>query len=123
MNEAATPAWLVNMYKQIDEKTEVTEFENITDDIEFRFGTAVWNGRERVREGFRQFDSTMDTTHVIEQFYDCGDVKMFRGHITFTPKTTGETRTSVIAHFLYMDAEQPDKVRRWFTGAGPFDLS
>jgi hypothetical protein len=48
--KTSPPQWLLNFWKEIDDKTFGSGFDCFTDDAIGRLGVAQWNGREAIRQ-------------------------------------------------------------------------
>jgi hypothetical protein len=115
------PQWLLDFWKEIDDKTFGRGFDCFTEDAICRLGVAQWNGRETIRQNLRAFiDTGFTALHEVEEYWDGGTIKVFRGSVTMTPddQTKSPVRP-VMTHFFYMDEENPNKVRAWYGSVGP----
>ena len=81
---------------------------------------ADWRGREAIRSNLKAFiDTGFTALHEVEEFWDGGDLKVFRGTVTMTPDGGGPVVRPTMTHFFYMDARDPAKVKRWCGAVGP----
>lgn len=115
------PAWLLAMWKEIDDKTFGTAFECFTDDAICNLGVANWHGRETIRENLRAFiDRGFTALHEVIEFWDSPFLKVFHGKVsmTFDDPIMASVRPTM-THFFYMDERDPTKVRRWIGSVGP----
>jgi hypothetical protein len=51
----AAPQWLLDMWKEIDDKTFGKGFDCFAEDAVCNLGVADWHGREAIRNNLRQF--------------------------------------------------------------------
>jgi hypothetical protein len=115
------PQWLLDFWKEIDDKTFGQGFDCFTEDAICRLGVAQWIGRETIRQNLRAFiDTGFTALHEVEEYWDGGSIKVFRGLVTMTPddQTKPQVRP-VMTHFFYMDEANPNKVRAWYGSVGP----
>ena len=83
LKRAATPAWLLAMWKEIDDKTFGHGFDCFTTDAICNLGVADWHGREAIRANLRAFiDKGMTTRHDVVEYWDAGPFKVFHGTVT-----------------------------------------
>jgi hypothetical protein len=117
----AAPAWLLALWKEIDDKTFGKGFDCFTDDAVCNLGVADWHGREAIRDNLRAFiDTGFTAHHDVVEYWDGGLLKVFRGVVTMTPDDHSKPVVKpAMAHFFYMDAADPTKVRHWFGAVGP----
>jgi hypothetical protein len=117
----APPEWLLAFWKEIDDKTFGAGFDCFAEDAIARLGVAEWNGREAIRENLRAFiDTGFTALHNVTEYWDGGDLKVFRGIVTMTPDDrTQPVVHPVMTHFFYMDESDPSKVRAWHGSVGP----
>ena len=119
-----TPAWLLAMWKEIDDKTFGAGFDCFATDAICNLGVADWHGRENIRANLRAFiDKGMTTHHDVVEYWDAGPFKVFHGVVTMkfdnpAIKTTRPTMT----HFFYMDQVDPTKVALWKGSVGPTEF-
>jgi hypothetical protein len=119
--KTAAPQWLLDFWKEIDDKTFGKGFDCFAEDAQCRLGVAEWNGRETIRENLRQFiDTGFTAHHDVLEFWDGGLLKVFRGNVrmTFDDPSLPSVRP-VMTHFFYMDEKDPTKVSQWFGSVGP----
>ena len=53
--KTAAPAWLLAMWKEIDDKTFGKGFDCFAENAVCNLGVADWHGREAIRDNLRQF--------------------------------------------------------------------
>ncbi len=121
MTKSAPPAWLLHFWKEIDDKTFGKGFDCFVEDATCRLGVAEWNGREQIREKLRAFiDTGFTAHHDVTEYWDGGELKVFRGIVTMTPDDRSQKIVKpVMTHFFYMDKADPTKVRSWIGSVGP----
>ena len=119
--KTAPPEWLLDFWKEIDDKTFGRGFDCFADDAQCRLGVAEWNGREAIRENLRQFiDTGFTAHHDVLEYWDGGLLKVFRGNVRMTFDDTSMPNVRpVMTHFFYMDEKDPSKVSQWFGSVGP----
>jgi hypothetical protein len=119
--KTAPPEWLLDFWKEIDDKTFGKGFDCFADDAQCRLGVAEWNGREAIRENLRQFiDTGFTAHHDVLEYWDGGLLKVFRGNVRMTfDDTSIPSVRPVMTHFFYMDEKDPSKVSQWFGSVGP----
>jgi hypothetical protein len=103
------------------DKTFGKGFECFTEDAICNLGVADWHRRDTIRENLRAFvDSGFTALHDVVEYWDGGQLKVFRGIVTMTPddKSRPPVRP-VMTHFFYMDDADPTKVRRRVGSVGP----
>ena len=115
------PAWLLAFWKEIDDKTFGQGFDCFAEDAICRLGVAEWNGREAIRNNLHAFiDTGFTARHDVVEFWDGGQLKIFRGIVTMTPDDRSQPVVRpVMTHFFYMDERDPTKVRAWHGSVGP----
>lgn len=115
------PAWLLAMWKEIDDKTFGKGFDCFTKDAVCNLGVADWHGREAIRENLSAFiDTGFTAHHEVVEYLDSPSLKVFRGGVTMIPDDAGKpTVKPTMAHFFYMDETDPSKVSRWIGAVGP----
>jgi hypothetical protein len=115
------PAWLLAMWKEIDDKTFGEGFDCFTADAVCNLGVADWHGREAIRANLKAFiDTGFTALHHVEEYWDAGFLKVFRGTVDMTPDDRSRpTVHPSMTHFFYMDEADPTKVRRWVGAVGP----
>lgn len=121
ISSTAPPAWLLNFWKEIDDKTFGEGMDCFAEDATARLGVAEWNSREEIRESLRAFiDTGFTAHHDVTEYWDGGSVKIFRGIVTMTPDDKSKPVVKpVMTHFFYMDERDPSKVRAWVGAVGP----
>ena len=119
-HDTQPPPWLAAFFDEIDSKRFGDGFATpFLPDTQLRFGIHHLTSFDEIKAHLQDFDSRMDTHHVIHEFWGSETVNMFRGEIRFSPIGGGEEKVSQIVHVLHMDADQPDKISRWYGAAGP----
>ena len=115
------PDWLLAFWKEIDDKTFGAGFDCFAEDAVCNLGVADWHGREEIRANLRAFiDTGFTALHSVEEYWDGGLLKVFRGTVTMTPDdNTQPVVHPTMTHFFYMDETDPTKVRRWCGAVGP----
>ena len=79
------PAWLLAMWKEIDDKTFGAGFDCFADDAVCTLGVADWRGRETIRENLRQFiDKGFTAKHDVVEYWDSPLLKVFHGKVGMT---------------------------------------
>jgi hypothetical protein len=119
------PAWLLSFWKDIDNKTFGAGFDCFIDDATARLGVAEWNSRDEIRNGLRDFiDTGFTAHHDIDEYWDGGSLKVFRGVVTMTfDDVTKPVVKPMMTHFFYMDDKDQTKVRAWIGAVGPAALA
>lgn len=117
----APPLWLLDFWREIDDKTFGKGFDCFTEDATCRLGVAEWRGRETIRANLRAFiDTGFTALHEVSEYWDGGSLKIFRGIVTMTPDDPSKPSVRpVMTHFFYMDETDPTKVRSWIGSVGP----
>ena len=119
--KTAPPAWLLDFWREIDDKTWGKGFDCFAPDAIANLGVSDWHGREAIRENLRAFiDTGFTAHHDVVEYWDGGSLKVFRGIVTMTPDDRGKPVVKlVMTHFFYMDDADPTKVRHWYGSVGP----
>jgi hypothetical protein len=80
-----------------------------------------WPGREEIRQNPGAFiDTGFTALHEVQEYWDGGPLKVFRGVVTMTPDDRSRpVLRPVMTRFFYMDEKDPKKVRRWVGAVGP----
>ena len=108
------PQWLLDMWKEIDDKTFGQGFDCFAEDAVCNLGVADWKGREAIRANLKAFiDTGFTALHHVTEYWDAGALKVFRGVVDMTPDDPTMT------HFFYMDERDATKVRHWVGAVGP----
>jgi cyclohexyl-isocyanide hydratase len=119
--KTAPPPWLLDMWKEIDDKTFGKGFDCFAEDAICNLGVADWHGRETIRNNLRAFiDRGFTALHDVVEYWDSPSLKIFRGtvHMKFDdPKLPAVKPT--MTHFFYMDKADPTKVKHWYGAVGP----
>jgi hypothetical protein len=120
-NKTAAPQWLLNFWKEIDDKTFGAGFDCFTEDAVANLGVGDWRGRDVIRASLRAFiDTGFTAHHDVLEYWDGGALKVFRGIVTMRPDDVRQpTVKPVMCHFFYMDEKDPAKVRQWIGAVGP----
>ena len=119
--KTAPPQWLLDFWKEIDDKTFGAGFNCFVEDAECHLGVAAWKGREAIRDNLRAFiDTGFTALHDVAEYWDGGALKVFRGFVTMTPDDPSKPVVKpAMTHFFYMDEANPTKVRAWYGSVGP----
>ena len=119
--KTAPPEWLLAFWKEIDDKTFGSGFDCFTEDAVANLGVGDWQGREAIRNNLRDFiDTGFTARHDVEEFWDGGSLKVFRGRVAMTPDdTSSPTIHPVMCHFFQMDERTLSKVAHWYGAVGP----
>jgi len=119
--KTAPPAWLLDMWREIDEKTFGKGFDCFAEDAVCNLGVADWHGRDAIRQNLRDFiDKGFTALHDVVVYLDSPLLKVFHGKVTMTfddPSLPNVQPT--MTHFFYMDEKDPSKVARWIGSVGP----
>ena len=115
------PQWLLDMWKEIDDKTFGRGFDCFAEDAVCNLGVADWHGREAIRANLKAFiDTGFTALHHVREYWDGGDMKVFHGIVDMAPTDgKGPTVHPSMSHFFYMDPKDPTKVTRWVGAVGP----
>ncbi len=114
------PEWLMAMWREIDNKTFGAGFDCFAEDAVCNLGVADWHGREAIRANLKAFiDTGFTAFHEVKEYFDGGNLKVFRGTVTMTPDGGGQPLYPTMAHFFYMDEKDPSKVKHWYGAVGP----
>jgi hypothetical protein len=119
--KTAPPEWLLAFWKEIDDKTYGKGFDCFTEDAVCNLGVADWHGREAIRKNLKAFiDTGFTAHHEVVEYWDGGPLKVFRGIVTMRPDDPSKSTVKPsMAHFFYMDKNDPTKVSRWIGAVGP----
>ena len=115
------PAWLLAMWKEIDDKTFGAGFDCFAEDAVCNLGVADWHGREAIRRNLRDFiDRGFTAHHEVVAYFDSPLLKIFHGKVrmTFDDGSTPSV-CPTMAHFFYMDETNSSEVIRWLGAVGP----
>ena len=86
------PRWLLDMWKEIDDKTFGNGFDCFTEDADCNLGVADWKGREAIRANLKAFiDTGFTALHHVTEYWDGGFLKVFRGVVDMTEGILDET--------------------------------
>ena len=116
---STAPGWIMAFLGEIDSKRFGLPFEIFDELGEMYFGAGHWHGIEEIRANLRKMDASMDTKHVVDGFWDAGEVKIIRGHLEMTKHETGETVSPAMVHIFTMSPSEPGKVRQTYGAVGP----
>ena len=116
------PDWLVAMWREIDNKTWGKGFDCFAEDAICNLGVADWHGREEIRNNLRAFvDRGFTASHDVQEYWDGGSLKIFRGKVTMTPNDPNKPVVKpTMTHFFYMNEE--GKVQHWHGAVGPVEF-
>jgi len=119
--KAKTPDWLLAFWKEIDDKTWGKGFDCLAEDATANLGVSDWHGREAIRANLRAFvDKGFTAHHDVVEYWDGGQIKVFRGFVTMTPNDPSQKpMRPAMTHFFYMDEIDPSKVIHWHGSVGP----
>jgi hypothetical protein len=117
----SAPNWLLQFWKEIDDKTFGAGFDCLAEDAVCNLGVADWHGREAIRNNLRAFiDTGFTALHHVDEYWDAETLKVFRGTVTMTPDDPAQSVVRpTMTHFFYMDGRDPTKVTRWYGAVGP----
>jgi hypothetical protein len=118
------PQWLLDFWKEIDDKTFGKGFDCFADDAICNLGVADWHGRDTIRDNLRKFiDRGFTAQHEVVEYWDGGSMKIFHGKVqmTFDDKSLAVVRPTMV-HFFYMDPNDLTKVSRWLGAVGPTEF-
>ena len=115
------PEWVTQWFEEIDSKRFGPAFDDcFTDDVEMIFGVDHIHGFAAVKAHLMKFDSTMDTKHMVIDFWDAGNIKFLRGEVRMTPyKSPEKTVTPTFVHVWYMSEQEPQRLQRIHGAVGP----
>src|SRR3974390_2281667 len=104
-----TPEWLLAFWKEIDDKTWGAGFDCFAENATANLGVSDWHGREGIRENLRAFvDKGFTAHHDVVEFWDGGNLKVFRGFVTMIPNDPVQKPVRpAMTHFFYMDEKNP----------------
>jgi hypothetical protein len=122
--QKAAPDWLLAFWREIDDKTFGAGFDCLAEDAICNLGVADWHGRETIRANLKAFiDTGFSALHDVQEYWDGGCLKVFRGTVTMTPDDKNQpTVRPTMTHFFYMDDADPTKVKRWYGAVGPISF-
>ena len=115
------PAWLLAMWKEIDDKTFGEGFDCFSEDAVCNLGVADWHGREEIRNNLREFiDKGFTAHHDVVEYWDSPLLKVFHGKVgmKFDDPSIKPVRPTM-THFFYMDEKDSTKVKLWIGSVGP----
>jgi hypothetical protein len=112
---------LLAFWKEIDDKTWGRGFDCFAENATANLGVSDWHGREAIRENLRAFvDKGFTAHHDVVEYWDGGQIKVFRGFVTMTPNDpTQKPVRPAMTHFFYMDHKDSSKVIHWHGSVGP----
>jgi hypothetical protein len=107
LTKTAPPAWLLAMWKEIDDKTFGKGFDCFAEDA--------------IRNNLRQFiDKGFTALHEVVEYWDSPLLKIFHGKVAMTFDDPGiQPVRPTMTHFFYMDEKDPGKVKHWVGSVGP----
>src|SRR6201999_3922589 len=119
--KTAPPPWLLDMWKEIDDKTFGMGFDCFAEDAICNLGVADWRGRDAIRNNLRQFiDKGFTALHDVVEYWDSPLLKIFHGKVAMKFDDPGiRPVRPTMTHFFYMDEKDRTKVRRWVGSVGP----
>ena len=119
------PQWLLDMWREIDDKTYGDGFNCFAKDAVCNLGVADWRGREVIRANLKAFiDTGFTARHHVMEFWDGGGIRVFHGVVDMTPDNgSGPAVHPTMTHFFYMDERDATKVRHWVGAVGPVAFS
>ena len=119
------PQWLLDMWREIDDKTDGDGFDCFAEDAVCNLGVADWRGREAIRANLKAFiDTGFTARHHVTEFWDGGAIKVFHGVVDMTPDNdSGPAVHPTMTHFFHMDERDATKVRHWVGAVGPVAFS
>src|SRR5467141_383877 len=83
--KTAPPQWLLDMWKEIDDKTFGRGFDCFAEDAVCNLGVADWHGRETIRNNLRAFiDTGFTAYHEVVEYWDSPSLKIFHGTVAMT---------------------------------------
>src|SRR5215472_9365431 len=86
LHEIRSARLALAFWKEIDDKTFGKGFDCFVEDATCNLGVAEWKGRETIRENLRAFiDTGFTALHDVVEYWDGGQLKVFRGIVTMTP--------------------------------------
>jgi hypothetical protein len=82
LTKAEPPAWLMAMWKEVDDKTWGKGFDCFAENAVCNLGIVDWHGREAIRAGLRKFiDTGFTAHHEVLDYYESASLKVFRGSV------------------------------------------
>jgi hypothetical protein len=119
--KTAAPAWLLAMWKEIDDKTFGKGMDCLAEDAVCNLGVADWHGRETIRKNLRAFiDTGFTAHHDVVEYWDSPTLKVFHGKVEMKFNDPGiKPVRPTMVHFFYMDPKDPARVSRWIGAVGP----
>ena len=102
--KTAPPQWLLDMWKEIDDKTFGKGFDCFAENAICNLGVADWHGRETIRDNLRAFiDKGFTALHDVVEYWDSPSLKVFRGTVTmkFDDAEAGDGQTDDDAFLLH----------------------
>ncbi len=113
------PAWVTDIFKEIDAKTFGASFDVFSSSTRFQFGTGDWHGRGDVVSNLKKFDDGLDTEHTILNYWDAGSVLFFTGTVKMTFHDKRPSVTPVMSHVIILDKQDATKIVHWIAAVGP----
>ena len=118
--KTAAPAWLLAMWKGIDDKTFAKGFDCFAENAVCNLSVADWHGREALRDNLRQFiDKGFTAHHDVVEYWDSPLLKVFHGKVgmKFDDPSLKPVRPTM-THFFYMAKEKTGLRSRPLDGIG-----
>ena len=121
MVRTEVPHWLLAFWKDVDDETFAAGFDCFASDANCRLGAFTWSGREAIKNGLRNFIANgFATKHYVEEFWDAGALKVFRGTVAMRPRSGDKPPFQVVmTHLFYMTEKHSQIVQEWIGSAGP----
>ena len=118
---ARAPDWVTKWFAEIDSKRFGPGFDAcFAPDAEMVFGVTHLKGFKAIKAHLVEFDSKMDTKHVVLDFWDADNTKFLRGQVNMTMHSRPEqTVTPTFVHVWHMSEEDPRKIQRLHGAVGP----
>ena len=114
------PEWVQQIFREIDTLQFGPGFAHLDAHTEMQFGTAIIRGVEAIQAFFVKIDSPLEIEHRIHDFWDGGTTQILRGDVVLRKKGSQDPFvTTPLMQIFYLDADQPDRLARWFIVNGP----
>ena len=118
------PRWLLDMWKEIDDKIFGKGFDCFTEDAVCNLGVALEGARSDPQQPQGLHRYRVATQHHVTEYWDAGFLKVFRGVVDMKPDDRSKPAVHPsMSHFFYMDDKDQTKVRRWIGAVGPVSFS
>ena len=107
----AAPAWLLAMWKEIDDKTFGKGFDCFAEDAVCNLGVADGTAARRSATTCAQFiDKGFTAHHDVVEYWDSPTLKIFHGKVTMTFDDPAiKPVRPTMTHFFYMDENRSDQ--------------